>query len=149
MNGVMVVKNKPVRSSPTTAITLSNTVARLPGLSAFLVCPIVGRNQALPGSREQVVLAWGRKPSAVKAEDFAIRHHLPHWRLEDGLLLSVGLGNQDSPLSLVIDDQGVYYDSNDAIAPGRFGCSFFSGAGVGSGSGLDAGLAARAGHLSA
>lgn len=102
-----MVTNKLAGSGPTTAIALSNAVARLPGLTALLGGPIVGRNQALPGSREQVVLAWGRKPSAIKAEDFAIRHHLPVWRLEDGLLRSVGLGNQDSPLSLVVDDQGI------------------------------------------
>lgn len=103
-------------SGPTTAIALSNAVARLPGLSALLGCSIVGRDRARKGTREQVVLAWGCKPSAAKAEAFAIRHGLSIWRLEDGFLRSVGLGNQDSPLSLVVDDQGIYYD---ATAPSR------------------------------
>ena len=116
MSGVTVLTNKLACSGPTTAIALSNAVARLPGLSALLGCPVVGRYQVQQGSREQVVLAWGRKPSAVKAEAFAIRHHLPLWRLEDGLLRSVGLGNQDSPLSLVVDDHGIYYD---ATTPSR------------------------------
>lgn len=62
------------------------------------------------------VLAWGRKPSARVAEAFASRHGLPVWRAEDGFLRSVGLGNQDPPLSIVLDDLGIYYD---ASAPSR------------------------------
>ncbi|WP_332675310.1 capsular polysaccharide biosynthesis protein [Aromatoleum sp.] len=57
------------------------------------------------------VLAWGRKPSALVAEAYAARHGISVWRVEDGFLRSVGLGDQDPPLSLVLDDQGVYYDS--------------------------------------
>jgi capsular polysaccharide export protein len=37
---------------------------------------------------------------------------LPCWRLEDGFLRSIGLGNQDPPLSLVVDDIGIYYDAS-------------------------------------
>ncbi|MFN3298538.1 capsular polysaccharide biosynthesis protein, partial [Caldimonas sp.] len=57
------------------------------------------------------VLAWGRKPSARVAEAFAARHGLPVWRVEDGFLRSVGLGHTDPPLSLVLDDLGIYYDA--------------------------------------
>jgi capsular polysaccharide export protein len=62
------------------------------------------------------VLAWGRKPSARVAEAFAARYGLPVWRAEDGFLRSVGLGNQDPPLSIVLDDLGIYYD---ATSPSR------------------------------
>jgi capsular polysaccharide export protein len=62
------------------------------------------------------VLAWGRKPSARVAEAFAARHGLPVWRVEDGFLRSVGLGDADPPLSLVLDDLGIYYDAG---APSR------------------------------
>lgn len=62
------------------------------------------------------VLAWGRKPSARVAEAFAAQHGLPVWRVEDGFLRSVGLGDRDPPLSLVLDDLGIYYD---ATAPSR------------------------------
>src|SRR5690606_35899313 len=58
----------------------------------------------------EAVLAWGRKPSARVAETFAAQHCLPVWRAEDGFLRSVGLGDRDPPLSLVLDDQGIYYD---------------------------------------
>ncbi len=58
-----------------------------------------------------LVLAWGRKPSALAAEAFARRHQLPLLRLEDGFLRSVGLGSAEPPLSLVVDDLGIYYDA--------------------------------------
>lgn len=71
---------------------------------------VVSRRPA-PGSVTGV-LAWGRKPSARVAEAFAARHGLPVWRAEDGFLRSVGLGNQDPPLSIVLDDLGIYYDAS-------------------------------------
>jgi capsular polysaccharide export protein len=67
-------------------------------------------------SKLQGVLAWGRKPSAKVAEAFAARYGLPVWRVEDGFLRSVALGDRDPPLSLVLDDLGIYYD---ATAPSR------------------------------
>lgn len=57
------------------------------------------------------VLAWGRKPSASVAAAWAARHNLPIWRAEDGFLRSVGLGDHSPPLSLVLDDLGIYYDA--------------------------------------
>lgn len=62
------------------------------------------------------VLAWGRKPSARVAEAYAVQYGLPVWRAEDGLLRSLGLGHQEPPLSVVLDDVGIYYD---ATAPSR------------------------------
>lgn len=57
------------------------------------------------------VLAWGRKPSAAAAEAWARRHGLPVLRLEDGFLRSVGLGPDEPPNSVVLDDRGIYYDA--------------------------------------
>lgn len=62
------------------------------------------------------VLAWGHKPSARVAEAYAQRHGVPLLRAEDGFLRSVGLGHQCPPLSVVLDDLGIYYD---ASAPSR------------------------------
>jgi capsular polysaccharide export protein len=36
---------------------------------------------------------------------------LPVLRLEDGFLRSVGLGSEDPPLSIAVDDLGIYYDA--------------------------------------
>lgn len=62
------------------------------------------------------VLAWGNKPSAQRAARQARAHGLPVWRIEDGLLRSLGLGHRDPALSIVVDDEGIYYD---ARAPSR------------------------------
>jgi capsular polysaccharide export protein len=58
------------------------------------------------------VVAWGRKPSALVARSYAERYGLPVLCLEDGFLRSIGLGDRDSPLSLVVDDLGIYYDAS-------------------------------------
>src|SRR5690606_11300189 len=57
------------------------------------------------------MVAWGRKPSASKAEIVARKLGLPVVRLEDGFLRSVEPGTEP-PLSLVWDDQGIYYDAS-------------------------------------
>ncbi|NDY91945.1 capsular polysaccharide biosynthesis protein [Ideonella livida] len=59
----------------------------------------------------QAVLAWGRKPSAERAERWGRAHGLPLLRLEDAFLRSVGLGDESPPLGLVLDDRGIYYDA--------------------------------------
>lgn len=83
--------------------------ALLPGLQLLL------RGRAA-GAPVDGVLAWGRKPSARRAEAWAAERGLPLVRLEDGFLRSVGLGADEPPLSVVVDDLGIYYD---ASAPSR------------------------------
>lgn len=58
----------------------------------------------------QAVLAWGRKPSALKADRLARQSGLPLLRAEDGFLRSFGTGGDFSALSVVLDAQGIYYD---------------------------------------
>ncbi|NHQ81869.1 capsular polysaccharide biosynthesis protein [Chromobacterium vaccinii] len=59
------------------------------------------------------VAVWGHRPSARNGERLAARQRLPILRLEDGFLRSLGLGVVNAaPLSLVVDDLGMYYDSN-------------------------------------
>lgn len=62
------------------------------------------------------VLAWGQRPSAGRAAAFAARHGLPVLRIEDGFLRSLALGADAPPLSVVLDDLGIYFD---ARAPSR------------------------------
>ncbi|MDQ2185022.1 capsular polysaccharide biosynthesis protein [Alcaligenaceae bacterium A4P071] len=69
-----------------------------------------------PPVGSQWVLAWGRRPSALRAIRSASKSNLPVLTIEDGFLRSVGLGVDDPPLSIVVDDIGVYYD---ASAPSR------------------------------
>jgi capsular polysaccharide export protein len=62
-------------------------------------------------TRLAAVAGWGHKPTAQAARDYARRHHLPYLALEDGFLRSVGLGSREPPLSLIVDDLGIYYDA--------------------------------------
>lgn len=82
---------------------------RIPTLPALLPEWSLARGTPADAS---AVLAWGHKPSARLAEQFAERHGLPLLRAEDGFLRSTELGHRCPPLSLVLDDQGIYYDAN-------------------------------------
>ncbi|MBI5429096.1 MAG: capsular polysaccharide biosynthesis protein [Nitrosomonadales bacterium] len=97
-------------------IATSRAVANLPGLANLLETPVVHRWSAGNPAACGGVIAWGRKPSASAAASFAARHGLSVLRLEDGFLRSVELGNREPPLSIVLDDSGIYYD---ATAPSR------------------------------
>ncbi|MFS6937568.1 capsular polysaccharide biosynthesis protein [Neisseria animaloris] len=56
------------------------------------------------------LLVWGN--GSQESADFAQKHNLPVLRMEDGFIRSVGLGsNLVPPLSLVIDDQGIYFNA--------------------------------------
>ncbi len=96
----------------------SRGLLRVPGLQALLGADEVVLN---PSSRDaaslRAVAGWGRKPSARRAAVYAERHGLPLLRLEDGFLRSAGLAVAGAPpLSVVIDDVGIYYDTT---APSR------------------------------
>lgn len=97
-------------------VAASRSVARIPGLAALLEAQVTRSAREARAGAATAVLAWGRKPSASRAQALAARLGLPLLRLEDGFLRSIGLGADDPPLSLVIDDLGVYYD---ASAPSR------------------------------
>lgn len=84
-------------------------VATLPALLGEVKLTRPGDGQA---RRADAVLAWGRKPSAQRAEQWAVRRGLPVLRLEDGFLRSIGLGPDEPPLSMLVDDQGIYYDAS-------------------------------------
>ncbi|WP_181925858.1 capsular polysaccharide biosynthesis protein [Cupriavidus taiwanensis] len=58
------------------------------------------------------VLGWGYKDTSIIARKYAKERGLPYVSLEDGFIRSVGLGVHGvPPLSLVIDDLGIYYDA--------------------------------------
>jgi len=93
-------------------IVLSAGMRRIAGLPALLDdyrLVFKAPRDPRPGDR---VLAWGRRPSALRAERYARRHGLPVLHIEDGFLRSVGLGQDDPPLSVVLDDLGLYLDAS-------------------------------------
>ncbi len=85
------------------------------GLDRFFDHPIVFRPRRLPPGTI-AVLGWGLKGKSLQARSFAQRNGLPYLAVEDGFLRSVSLGDTDPPLSIVLDDEGIYYD---ATSPSR------------------------------
>ena len=84
---------------------------RLPGLAALLGQPVkvswLPRGDDSPSSWA----GWGVKASARRAAWYAQRAGGQAIRLEDGFLRSFGTGQHFPPLSLVVDEVGIYYDS--------------------------------------
>ena len=86
----------------------SRGMQRIPLLPEFLEQKTVFSRSA-PGIT--AVAGWGRKPSGAKAARWASQLGVPCWQLEDGFLRSYGTGDTFPPLSIVVDEQGIYYDS--------------------------------------
>ncbi len=65
----------------------------------------------LPGPQDGVVV-WGRSPYSARGEAIAARRHVPLIRIEDAFLRSLRPGRMgDPPMGLLIDPQGVHFDS--------------------------------------
>jgi hypothetical protein len=74
----------------------------------------VERIAAFPRRREAgglaFVVGWGDKPSAARPRGFAARTGVPFVAAEDGFLRSAGSHRvKPPPISLVLDDEGIYY----------------------------------------
>lgn len=106
----------PLEQNAAPLIATARALANLPRLGELLGAPVMHRWAVRDIAACAGVIAWGRKPSAAAALAFASRHGLALLRIEDGFLRSVEAGNQAPPLSVVMDDLGIYYD---ASAPSR------------------------------
>jgi len=57
-------------------------------------------------------LVWGRKQTGTRTSDWADKHSIPVWYLEDGFIRSCSSkAHSRMTYSLTVDDLGVYYDS--------------------------------------
>lgn len=83
---------------------------RLPFLGAFLDGLAVMVLPGMPAELDATV-GWGRRKYARRARGVAAARSMPFVCLEDGFLRSFGTGEHFPPLSLVVDEQGIYYDS--------------------------------------
>lgn len=57
-------------------------------------------------------LGWGLKPSGLRAQKLAESQETGFCLLEDGFLRSIELGAKDPPLSIVLDNLGIYYNAS-------------------------------------
>lgn len=101
---------------------LSKGIGRIPFLSQ-LVGADISRLSAWFRFDVDAVAGWGMRPSTGKAIAYANKYGLPYVALEDGLLRSFGTGEHFPPLSLVFDEEGIYYDCTRPSALERLLCS--------------------------
>lgn len=97
----------PVLGVPTAGVARIATLGPLLRPARLQLGPRACRRERL-----DAVLGWGNKPSAARAARVAQHRGVPLWRCEDGFLRSLGLGADGPPLSLVVDDLGIYYDAS-------------------------------------
>lgn len=92
----------------------SSGIRSIPCLESFLNA-FVGTEVRASSSRvEHAVAGWGLRGSAHRAIRYAREHGLTYLALEDGFLRSLSPGKAEAPLSMVIDNIGIYYDANRA-----------------------------------
>lgn len=97
--------------TPSRLIVLSAGMRRISALPVLLDdYRLVFQKPAVPVPEDRV-LAWGLRPSAERAQRYAAQNGLGLLHIEDGFLRSVGLGQNEPPLSIVVDDQGLYLDA--------------------------------------
>ncbi|HBC6130903.1 TPA: capsular polysaccharide biosynthesis protein, partial [Escherichia coli] len=91
---------------------------RIPHLEKFLAQPCQKLSLLRPVPQEvDAIAVWGHRPSAAKPLAIAKAAGKPVIRLEDGFVRSLDLGvNGEPPLSLVVDDCGIYYDASKPSA---------------------------------
>jgi capsular polysaccharide export protein len=59
------------------------------------------------------ILAWGRKPSSKNSVNLSKKTKTPLLFAEDGFLRSLHPGNIAQPISIILDQIGVYYDATN------------------------------------
>lgn len=94
-------------------VALSVGLKMTGNLARLLDHPIVYHPRRLPADT-RAILGWGLKGKSMEALRLAQRVGLPYLALEDGFLRSLDLGNASAPLSIVLDNVGVYYDAHRA-----------------------------------
>ncbi|EIC22582.1 capsular polysaccharide biosynthesis protein [Thiorhodovibrio frisius] len=84
---------------------------RIPGLAQLMGAELVAHSWRGFPKPVDAIAGWGAKPNTARARRYAARHGLPYLALEDGFVRSHGTGERFPPLALVVDDQGIYYNS--------------------------------------
>jgi capsular polysaccharide export protein len=96
----------------------SSGIWRIPHLTNFLAQPCQKLSPFMPIADDIASIAvWGHRPSVHKPVARALNAGKPVLRLEDGFIRSLDLGvNGAPPLSMVLDNVGIYYDANQPSA---------------------------------
>lgn len=90
----------------------SRGMLRIPHLAALVGEEVTACRPFCAQRSVRAIAGWGLRPTARVSRRYAERHCLPYLALEDGFLRSFRLAATDAPpLSVVIDDIGIYYDA--------------------------------------
>ena len=90
----------------------SRGIARIPFLTYLLDARLVKLSWVSKPQNLTAVAGWGLRPTSFRARKYAIKNNLPFVALEDGFLRSFATGATHPPLSVVLDEKGVYYNAN-------------------------------------
>ncbi len=90
----------------------SRAIAKIADIETLLDAKLITRRFGCFKEPIDAIAGWGHKATADKAREYARRRELPYLALEDGFLRSIALGHDAPPLSIIVDDLGVYYDAN-------------------------------------
>jgi len=93
--------------------TLSSGIGDIPNIEKFLGVEYLSRNPLrLFGGSCKAIYSWGHKPYSQWAAHLARLFNLQHIRLEDGFVCSYGSNGRRRKYSLVMDIDGIYYNSS-------------------------------------
>jgi capsular polysaccharide export protein len=109
------VSTRRWRAAAVFPIPPTRGITKIPHLSALLGAERVIVRPVRKPPLIDAVVGWGEKRNTQLARAWAALNGVPYWRAEDGFVRSVGLGvTGDPPLSIVLDDLGIYYDARRA-----------------------------------
>ena len=106
-------------TAPRVAVADSRGLRAIRHLERFLgVDEVVSPAEAgRRGLRPDVALVWGRKESGRATLDYARERDLPVWYLEDGWVRNCSANaHSRTTYSLLVDEEGVYYDARSPSA---------------------------------
>lgn len=86
-------------------------ISRIPYLDCFLGEDVQRFSTIFNTNVYSALAGWGAKNTGVRAEKMAQKLNLQILLIEDGFIRSFGTGQHFPPLSLVVDETGIYYDS--------------------------------------
>ncbi len=98
------------RNQRTVAVT-STGILKTPLIETFLDATVCRAPLFLRPRNIDAVAGWGTKESGRRAAEVARKLSVPVLYLEDGFLRSIRPGKTSPGFSLVIDYEGIYYDS--------------------------------------
>jgi len=108
----MIGANAPLGKKVKPIGIMSRGLFKIPYLEVLLGAHVVNCHLGIFWEPIAAVAGWGYKKTAQRARLYAKRFGLDYLAIEDGFIRSVGLGKTHAPLSLIVDQKGIYYNAS-------------------------------------